>query len=166
MNVTAWDIWFLMQAVMGCPFLSWSGMSWQAHQRFQKTSAFQLARSPVLSYTQFVIRGMPCNIAQSSYKALAAIRFQKSHSFLCCSSPMIGYTQYVPNQLSMISLLLISLDFRFSVWEARPVNNVLQNETWLLVTIFLHWNQQRSLLNSLSLNQSSKAFQQFVNLAI
>lgn len=94
-NVTAWNIWFLTQAVNGCPFWPRSGRSWQAHQRLQKTSAFQLARSSVLSCTQFVTRGMLCNIAQSSYKALAAISFtkKKNSSFLCCSSPVISYTQ-------------------------------------------------------------------------
>lgn len=106
-NMTAWNIWFLTQAVKGCPFLPWSWRSWHAHQRLQKTSAFQLARSSVLSGTQFVTRGMPCNVAQSSYKALAAISFtKKNHSFLCCSSPVISYTQYILDPVSMESHFL------------------------------------------------------------
>lgn len=52
-NVTAWSIWSLTQAVKGCPFLPRSGRSWQAQQRLQKTSGFQLAWRSVLSCTQF-----------------------------------------------------------------------------------------------------------------
>lgn len=126
-NVTAWNIWFLTQAVKGCPYWPWSGRSWQAHQRLRKTSAFQLARSSVLSCTQFVTRGMLCNIAQSSYKALAAISFTKKNNPLFSAAvhqwSATHNTSLIMSQWKVF--YFIFLGYIFCLWKARPLNSIM-----------------------------------------
>lgn len=128
-NVTVWNICFLTLAVNGCPFLPRSGRSWQAHQRLQKISAFQLAKSSVLSCTQFVTRGMLCNVAQSSYKALAAISFtkKKKKSSFSAAVHQWSATQNTSFNVSQWKVFFspIFLVYIFHLWEARPVNSIM-----------------------------------------